>query len=83
MAIGFVTINRAQHDKFPTSVRKVVYQHKQFSWTIYKNGYKIRNQEVWEQSIKISKFLIKIRNMPVLYNYLDNTHGSLYFHTTQ
>lgn len=82
MAIGFVTINRSQHEKFPESVRKVVYQKKQFSWTIYKNGYKIRDREMWEQSLSVAKFMMKIRNNPAAYSFLDNTNGSLYFHTT-
>lgn len=82
MAIGFVTINRSQHEKFPESVRKVVYQHKQFSWTIYKNGYKIRDREMWNQSLQVAKFLMKIKNNPAAYDFLDNTNGSLYFHTT-
>lgn len=83
LAIGFVTINRSQHEKFPESVRKVVYQHKQFSWTIYKNGYKIRDREAWESSVAVSKFLMKIRDKDSLYRRLDNTKGSLYFHTTE
>lgn len=81
MAIAFVTMNRAMHDKFPSSVRKVVYQPSQFSWTNdNRPGYKIRDAEAWETAHKISKFVYSIRNKTFLYNLLDNTNGSIYYH---
>lgn len=33
LAVAFVTINRATHAKFPSSLCDVVWQRKQFSWT--------------------------------------------------
>lgn len=81
MAVGFVTLNRLKHDGFPESIRKVVYQSSQFSWTITKGSYTVRDKEAWEVSKDIAKFLYKIRNNEVLYHQLDPTHGSIYFHT--
>lgn len=83
MAIAFVTMNRAMHDKFPSSVRRVVYQPSQFSWTNdNRPGYKIRDAEAWETAHKIAKFVYRIRNKTSLYNLLDNTNGSIYYHHT-
>lgn len=34
VAVGIVTLNRTKHKSFPKNICDVVYQHKQFSWTI-------------------------------------------------
>jgi Cell wall hydrolyses involved in spore germination len=81
MAIGFVTLNRLKHEGFPESVRKVVYQPSQFSWTLIKGAYTVRDKDSWIVAKDMAKFLYKIRNNEVLYNRLDPTHGSIYFHT--
>lgn len=81
MAVGFVTLNRLKHDGYPGSVRKVVYQSAQFSWTMARNGYAVRDRESWMVAQDIAKFLYKIRNNEVLYNKLDPTHGATHFHT--
>jgi len=78
MAIGFVTLNRLKNEKFPTSVRKVVYQSSQFSWT--KVTYNVRDGDSWKVAKEISKFLYSIRNHDMLYKQLDPTGGSIYFH---
>lgn len=81
MAVGFVTLNRLKHEEFPESVRKVVYQSSQFSWTLTKGSYKVRDAESWVVAKDIAKFLYKIRNNEILYRRLDPTHGALYFHS--
>lgn len=81
MAVGFVTLNRLKHDGYPESVRKVVYQSAQFSWTMVKNGYTVRDPEAWMVAQDIAKFIYKIRNNEVLYSRLDPTHGATHFHT--
>ncbi|AEZ66199.1 cell wall hydrolase [Pectobacterium atrosepticum] len=81
MAVGFVTLNRLKHDSYPGSVRKVVYQSSQFSWTMARSGYAVRDSESWMVAQDIAKFLYKIRNKEVLYNKLDPTHGATHFHT--
>lgn len=82
MAIGFVTINRAQHDStFPASVRKVVYQSKQFSWTNQKKGYNIHDRVAWDKSVEVAKVLMKLKGTGWVYEMFDITHGSLYYHT--
>lgn len=79
MAIGFVTLNRMKNEAFPPSVRKVVYQASQFSWT--KVTYNVRDADSWQVAKDVAKFLYKIRDNDILYNKLDPTNGSLYFHS--
>lgn len=83
LAVGFVTLNRMKEEGFPGSVRKVVYQPSQFSWTLPRGSYKIRDAESWRVAKDISKFLYKIRNNEVLYTKLDPTYGSTYYHSTR
>lgn len=83
LAVGFVTINRTQHEKFPISVRGVVYQKSQFSWTLYKKGLKIYNKSEWEQALVVSDFLLTLRKTEYLYRFLDFTKSSMYYHTHQ
>lgn len=81
MAIGLVTINRSLYDtSFPTSVRKVVYQDKQFSWTNQKKGYKIHDRAAWVQAVQLSKALMQLKGFGIVYKTLDITHGALYYH---
>lgn len=82
LAVAFVTVNRMKKEKFPESVRGVVYQKNQFSWTRTKTSYKVRDPVAWDNAKKISKFVYSIRNMDTLYEKLDPTYGSLYYHTT-
>lgn len=81
MAVGFVTLNRLKHEGYPASVRKVVYQDSQFSWTLIKGSYKVRDQDSWRVAKDIAKFLYKIRDNEVLYSRLDPTDGATHFHT--
>jgi N-acetylmuramoyl-L-alanine amidase len=81
MAVAFVTMNRMKHDKFPTTMKGVVYQSSQFSWTLVKSDYRITDKDSWEAAINISKFVHKIKDNELLYKRLDPTYGSLYYHT--
>lgn len=81
-SVAFVTINRIDHEKFPTSVRKVVYQHKQFSWANSGKNTKIRDAEAWGRAQQISQVVYALRNYKILYNYVDPTKGAVYYHAT-
>lgn len=78
LAVGFVTLNRLRDESFPGSVRKVVYQKSQFSWT--RVVYNVRDKESWRSAKDVAKVLYNLRGMGVLYDMLDVTKGSLYFH---
>lgn len=81
-AVGFVTINRAKHPKFPDKVPKVVYQKSQFSWTIGNNNTKIHDKKSWEKAKTVSRVLLFIKDHENFYNVIDFTKGSLYYHNT-
>ena len=49
-AVAIVTLNRVRHPKYPKSICAVVYQKKQFSWTIKPPKAKI-NARDWQDSI--------------------------------
>ncbi len=83
LLIGFVTLNRKDHEKFPQTVRKIVYQPGQFSWT--KSGnFKVSEKDKWETARKFSQAIIHLhdKNKDV-YEALDPTKGATYYHTTK
>lgn len=81
-SVGFVTLNRIDHEFFPSSVKKVVYQNKQFSWTNSGTNIKIRDAEAWATSKQVARILYALRTNPYVYKKLDPTKGAVYFHTT-
>lgn len=76
LAVAQVTMNRLRHPNFAGSVCGVVYEYKQFSWTLEKPK-KIADQRAWDSAIKLSKL--------VLSNQVENPKlkTALYFHTRQ
>lgn len=81
MAVGLVTINRQQHEDFPLTVKKVVYQKKQFSWANSNKNMKIRSKDSWEKSLAVADLLLFVQKNSTLYKLIDFTNGSLYYHT--
>ena len=72
-AVALVTINRALHPSFPSSICKVVYQKAQYSWTSM--GVKVRNKEAWERAKDIAYHTLS--------NYDElKSFRALYFHAT-
>lgn len=67
--VGHVTLNRALSSKYPSTLCKVVYQSKQFSWTA--NPSKIANTKTYKKARKAAR--------DVLYRDKDESFGSLYF----
>lgn len=66
-AVGFVTLNRVNHVRFPNSICKVVHEPKQFSWTMLNVSINLNNpieRAAWEQSIKVAYSVInhKVEN---------------------
>lgn len=81
LAVGLVTLNRRDMEKFPVSMRGVVYQKKQFSWANSGKNNKVTHRLSWKQSKSIATFLIRIHKTKLIYKAVDFTHGSVYFHT--
>ena len=61
VAVAEVTLNRMEHEDYPKSAKKVVFQHKQFSWTSSKNAArtpaqaKAKDEKAWSSSLKAAK----------------------------
>jgi len=55
LAVAKVTLNRAEHPKFPDTICEVVYQKHQFSWTRNKAlRTKPKDSAVWREAINIA-----------------------------
>lgn len=78
LAVGMVTLNRAEHTAWPKTICEVVYQPGQFSWTAEPG---LRNKkptgEQWEQIVLLSATLMHRRDL-----FDDITDGATYFHAT-
>ena len=59
LMVGQTVINRAKDSRWKPTVCGVVYQPKQFSWTIEKPHPSITNKEAYKSIYKLSKMLIK------------------------
>lgn len=54
LAVAIVTLNRAQHWRFPNTICKVVYQPGQFTWTQYRN-LRIHETYAWQESVLVAQ----------------------------
>lgn len=70
LAVGNVTMNRVKSKHYPNTICGVVWQYKQFSWTL--NKPKINDIKSYKKSLKIA-------NKAITGN--DITNGALFFHT--
>lgn len=79
MLVGFVTINRSHSEEFPETIKDVVKQRTQFSWRS-RRSVKIDEPDAWERSKKLSRFMLALADHKEIYDKMDFTKGSLYFH---
>lgn len=75
VAVAQVTINRLRAGEFGSSICRVVYAHKQFSWTLDKKK-KIKDDKAWEISKTVANEVLKGKARLPNFN-------ALYFHTKQ
>lgn len=75
IAVAQVTINRLNNGNFGSSICKVVYARKQFSWTL-NSSRKVKNNKEWQGSIAIATAVLKGSVRLPIFN-------ALYFHTRQ
>jgi spore germination cell wall hydrolase CwlJ-like protein len=71
-AVGEVVLNRVKSPLFPDTVCEVVWQHKQFSWTINKNP-EIKEKEIYKRIRNIAHLLLH-------YDVVSPVKDSLYYH---
>jgi len=55
--VGEVTLNRVEHDLFPDNICDVVYQRRQFSWTMNEN-HTPKETDAFETAIEIAEGLV-------------------------
>lgn len=73
VAVAWVTLNRVDSNRYPSSICEVVWQHKQFSWTntdkVGEPSDNILEQRAWEDAGLIAKVVlmdwIKGKSSPV------------------
>lgn len=74
IAVARVTINRTKHADFPSSICGVVYQPKQFSWTIGKQKKVLPGKE-WEEAKYAAYMALTTKNnFPALYYHNLKVH---------
>lgn len=82
VSVGLVTLNRARATN--KTIKQVILEPNQFSWTLGDKRIKIRNQydkQSWLESKKIAKLVLQLKNAPEgVYSYADITNGALYYH---
>ena len=74
MAVASVVMNRVAHKNYPDSVCDVVYQRKQFSWTL--DTHKLRMTPKFDYQI------YRVALMALKGHLIDYTGGATHFHTT-
>lgn len=84
LASGFATLNRKSHPKYPDTIRKIVYQPNQFSWTNHGKIFKVTEKDSWDHAKSLAKMLLKVyNNNHVAYMAMDITGGATHYHTTK
>lgn len=72
--VGHVVLNRCNSPLFPDTIYTVIFQKSQFSWTIGKSTFTIKELDSWEVCLKIAQ--------EVMDRKMDITNNALYFLTT-
>jgi len=72
-AVANVVLNRAKSTAYPRDVCAVVYQNRQFSWTIDKSKHGVR--------VKHDKDIEAVASLALASLLKDNTGGATHFHT--
>lgn len=76
-AVAFVSMNRLKSGKHGGSMKSVVFQSGQFSWT--RSPGRITNKRAWAKARKIAADVTKWSKDPI-YRKKDITKGARYFH---
>ena len=82
LAVAMVTMNRVFSKRFPSSVCKVVWQRKQFSWTHDGKSDRPDDKKAWKLAKQIAKFVYnKYGSYKTMSNgALDLTRGALHYY---
>ena len=76
--VAYVTMNRVENSKYPSTICGVVKDYKQFSWYNPKYSKYPRDRDAWDRACSVaSKFLL---GEPV--SKIDLSEGAIYYHAT-
>lgn len=83
MAVAMVTLNRCNHPRFPSSVKKVVQQKHQFSW--YNKKLKSpKDDKLWKISQDVAELTIEVYNNSAELKVEDPiTNGSQFYYASK
>ena len=73
IAVAQVTMNRVKHDEWGSTICKVVYQPKQFSWTHIIKDQTPKDSKAWRKAKIIARDVM-------IGNVEDPTMGAVYYH---
>ena len=73
LAVALVTTNRVKSTKYPNTVCKVVWEYKQFSWTIDGLSDIPKNKKAYKQSKRMANYVLNN-------NAIDFTLGATHYH---
>jgi spore germination cell wall hydrolase CwlJ-like protein len=79
LAVGLVTMNRVHSRKYPSSICRVVWQRRQFSWTHDGKSDRPVDRAAWKKAIKIAKHIHENYSLMRERN-LDYTKGALHYY---
>ncbi len=82
LAVAMVTMNRVDSKRFPSSICKVVWQRKQFSWTHDGKSDRPVEKKAWKTAKKVAEFVFhKYDKYKGISNgALDLTRGALHYY---
>jgi spore germination cell wall hydrolase CwlJ-like protein len=58
LAVGIVTLNRVQSERYEDTIEKVVKEHKQFSWYHTKKKHAPKDMDAWKDCLRIAKMIL-------------------------
>ena len=73
IAVAQVTLNRVEHDKWPSTICEVVYEPKQFSWTFLLKDHSTTEARAWKKAQIIARDVM-------IGNVEDPTYGAVFYH---
>lgn len=76
--VGFVTLNRVKHSRFPNTICGVVKQPKQFSWYSPTKLHYPSDKKAWKQAKEVAINILYGQDCP----YKDITKGAMFYHAS-
>jgi spore germination cell wall hydrolase CwlJ-like protein len=73
IAVAHVTVNRVEHDEWPSTICDVVYEPKQFSWTHLIKDHAPTETKAWNDALIIARDVM-------IGNTDDPTYGAVFYH---